>query len=792
MKLITANLVDDLKALNKDAQQISWITAFAMKSGVKLMLDSLKEAHNHDAQIQLLVGDYLCITQPEALTLLHEALPNAEMRLYKTRGISFHPKAYLYQHSDAQHVIVGSSNLSKSALVNGVEWNLHTVDAQTFEQASEEFEKLFYSEHTVPINTFTIEAYHEKYEAANRKLPIAHQWDDHEATDLMYGITKSEDIILDPVDTPLLIEPLPAQKLALSALEETVAQGYDRAMAVLATGLGKTYLAAFFAKNYKHVLFVAHREEILTQAKATFSKVHLDRHAGFYNANEKSTEADMIFASVYTLTRPQHLQNFSKDAFDLIIIDEFHHAAAPIYKRLLEYFNPKFLLGITATPDRLDNKDVYAICDGNVAIEIHFLEAIAHNWLSPFHYYGVKDEIDYSQVRWLGTHYDENELIQHQQQLSVIERIYEKWYELKQTRTIAFCSSIKQAHFMAQYFKNQGIRAIALTGENNGFERLQACSDLDAGNIDIIFTVDLFNEGVDIPKVDTLLFIRPTASLSIFTQQIGRGLRLADGKEKCVIIDFIGNYRNADRKLQMLQPQLDEKSMAKLAPIQTIPNTDVVLNLDLEVVDLLKEITRKNQSYKQKILTAFENLKLQLGRRPTYLELYLQSGYEDLNIAKEFTSYVQLLATVGDLSKQELQAFEQAKPIITEIEKTMMTKSYKMVLLKVMLQRGPSNWYKAITAEEAAPEFAAYLAQPTKSNIDAIDLDIKKVVKLLQRMPMTKWATSGKELVSFNNEAFQFNIDIDPSYENIIFNWVQQICTFRLHRYFAKKAEKLS
>lgn len=787
MKLITRNLVNELQELNEEAEHICWITAFAMASGVKLMLPSLKEAHERGATIQLLAGDYLSITQPDALEMLCEALPNAEIRLYQTNGQSFHPKAYLYRHKEAQHVIVGSSNLSKSALTTGIEWSLHTVDEETYEQATEEFLKVFYGANTVKVNALSIARYQKAYEAANQQMPIAHQWEEAEAESLMYGASDSSEVIFDP--PPVVLEPRPAQQMALEALQDTLEQGYDKAMAVLATGLGKTYLAAFFAQNFKRVLFVAHRDEILEQAKKAFSHVHLNRTSGYYNSVEKRLDADMTFASIYTLSRPHHLEKFAADAFDFIVIDEFHHAAAPTYHRLLNHFKPKFLLGITATPDRLDNKDVYAICDGNVAIEIHFIEAIAHQWLSPFHYYGVKDEIDYTQIRWVGTHYDEQQLVDQQLQETVLEHVFQRWIELKQTRTIGFCSSVKQANYMAHYFRQQGVRALSLTGQNLREERLQARQELDAGTVDIIFTVDLFNEGVDIPKVDTLLFIRPTESIAIFTQQVGRGLRLADGKEKCVIIDFIGNYRNADRKLKMLNPTMTNK--ADLQAIQSIPETDIVLNLDLEVIDLLQEMIRKNQSYKQKIIAAFEEVKVELGRRPTYLELYLQSGYEDLNVAKEFKTYVQLLKDAGDLSTDELAAFEHTKELLIEIEKTAMTKSYKMVLLHVMLERGVRDWYKPITAKETAPEFATYLSQPTKRAIDNIDLKPQKVESLLQRMPMTKWAASSKELADFDDTTFQFNIAIDPAYEEIIYGWVKEICEFRLHRYFSRKAEKL-
>lgn len=790
MKLITANLMNELKDLTEEAVHICWITAFAMKSGVNLMLPTLKKAHERGAEIQLLVGDYLSITQPEALRILLDNLPKAEIRLYQTYGRSFHPKAYLFRHEESQHVIVGSSNLSRSALTTGIEWSLHTIELPTFEQSMEEFNRVFYAENTIPINKISIDDYEKRYKEANRVMALSDKWSEAEEASLMYGTQSQASVVKEQKTEVTVLQPRPAQKLALDALKETLEQGYDKAMAVLATGLGKTYLAAFFAKHFKRVLFVAHRDEILEQAREAFLHVHPNRTTGYYNGMEKNTEAEMLFASVYTIAQKQHLGKFNKQAFDLIVIDEFHHAAAPTYNRLIEYFEPAFLLGITATPDRLDNKDVYAICDGNVAIEVHFLDAIAHKWLSPFHYYGIRDEIDYGQIRWLGTQYDEEQLTAAQLQEDVVKKIFDNWLKHKQTRTIGFCSSVKQATYLTNYFAKQGVKAEVLTGGNTRGERKTIREQLIHGEIDIIFTVDLFNEGVDIPTVDTLLFVRPTESLAIFTQQIGRGLRLAEGKSHCTIIDCIGNYRNADRKLRLFYPQLLPNK--KFVPEHThmIPGTDCVVNIDLDVIDLLKEIIKKNSSYKEQILDAYMNVKTELGRRPSYLEMYLQSGFYDINIAREFGSYVGMLKEADELTPEELTAFEKHEQLLVEIEKTAMTKSYKMVILKGMLERGAANWYKAITAPELAPSFTKYLANPTRNRIDTINPAVKKVISLIEKMPMTKWSGSSKGLLYFEDGTFGFNVEIEPDMQEMIYEWVKEICEFRLNRYFARKAEK--
>ncbi|RUL51325.1 DEAD/DEAH box helicase family protein [Lysinibacillus antri] len=791
MKLITYNLIDELVNLCEEAIHICFITAFAMKSGVQLILPTLKKAHARGCDIQLLVGDYLYITQPDALKMLLEHLPNAEIRMFHSHGRSFHPKAYLFREESLQHVIVGSSNLSNSALTNGIEWSLHTVNSATFEQSIDEFHKLFYSPHTVPINFEYVQKYSEKYKEANKVTPLSTKWDEVEATNLMYGVNPNSSVIMEeplPLDT---IQPRPAQKLALAALDETIEQGYDKALAVLATGLGKTYLAAFFANQFKRVLFVAHRDEILQQAKSAFTTVHPTKTTGYFNANEKNTESDFIFASVYTISQAYHLKKFTPDAFDLIVIDEFHHAVAKTYTRVLDYFHPNFLLGITATPDRMDNQDVYSVCDGNVAIQIHFLDAIARNWLSSFQYYGIKDQIDYSQITWLGNHYDEEELIKEQLQDKVIEKIFSEWLKYKQSKTIAFCSSIRQAKFLCNYFRSKEIEAEVLTGQNSRNDRNAIRENFINGEIEIIFTVDLFNEGVDIPTVDTLLFIRPTESISIFTQQIGRGLRLADGKSHCVIIDCIGNYKNADRKLRIFKPQLKSNERLKIQRVETIPMTNCELHFDVEVINLLEEMARKNRNYRQQIIDAYMDLKLQLGRRPTYLEMYLKSNIVELNLSREFGSYVGMLNEAGELTEEEGVVFNQFKEVLLEIEKTAMTKSYKMVVLEGMLQRGASNWYQNITAEEIAPFFLSYVSEKNRNHIDPINQELNKVVSLIEKMPMTKWSGSSKGIVNFTDKQFKFEIEVPYNMEEKLFVWVNEICKYRLHKYFERKALKL-
>ena len=597
VELITERLGGHLLKQIETASSICILTSFVMKSGVQYLSKALKEAAERGADIKVCTGDYLFVTQPEALRLLLEIHPNIEVRLWRSNGVSFHPKAYLFQTEEQEHLFVGSSNLSRSALSSGVEWNLSvSEDEAVFAEGLALFLKTFYAEQTVPVNQETVKAYQERYEAYHVQNPqLQQKWTEAEERDLMLP-NETETLpqpqtVLEPAVSYGNIQPRFAQVEALEELEKAIEEEYDKALVVMATGLGKTYLAAFFAQRFKRVLFIAHLEEILHQARKSFQTVMPDQSFSIYNGKVKEQEGHTVFASIYTLSMQRHLQQFNPEEFDLIIVDEFHHAAADSYQRVLDYFRPDFLLGITATPDRNDNKDVYAICGGNVAFRLDFLEAIQRQWLAPFQYYGVYDDTDYSQLTWLGNRYDEQELEQVQLRDEMAEKVLQAWTDKKQTRTIGFCSSIKQADFLSAYFNEKGYKAVSLHSKAEA-EREQAIRMLADGQLDIILTVNLFNEGVDIPAVDTLLFVRPTESLTVFTQQVGRGLRLHEGKQHCIIIDLIGNYRNADVKLSLFDLNNESNKNRNTEPV--VPEL-CEINLDIQVIDLLKEMTRKKQ-----------------------------------------------------------------------------------------------------------------------------------------------------------------------------------------------------
>jgi hypothetical protein len=443
------------------------------------------------------------------------------------------------------------------------------------------------------------------------------------------------------------------------------------------------------------------------------------------------------------------------------------------------------------------------VCDGNLAYQLSLPEAIAREWLAPFWYVGVFDPIDYTQVRWRQSHYDEEELLRLQTGQSHLEAVFSAWAAHHQTRTLAFCSSVQHAAFLSKEFSRRGARSTWVHAASGLDRRRQVLEDLARGQLDIVFSVDLFNEGIDIPAADTILMVRPTGSSIVFIQQLGRGLRLHSGKTHCTVIDLIGNYRNADAKLQWL----GVKNPAALATgglesIRTAMPPSCRLDMDVEVIDVLRRMIRQQTPRKILVLDAYERLREELGRSPSYLEFHLQGRLNDSRMVRqEFHAFAGLKRAAGDLSFQEVDAWDRYHAWIEESESTAMVKSYKMVLLEAMLARGPIGWTAPITATQAAPYFHRYLTGVEyRKRIDFSDKTTRSlweyqergVASLIRRNPMTQWSQSTAGWVSLDSEGFQIHLpEAGAETLTTLHKWAQQVADYRLHTYFERKASKM-
>ena len=485
------------------------------------------------------------ITEAKALRTLMQ-FSNVEIKIYEPikKNQAFHPKAYLFtRETDLHSAIIGSSNLSKSALTNGLEWNVripHSPLTSLVSQAQTLFTNLWTSNEAITCTTEILE----QYEQHHLETPKIKQF------------VVNDRVAEDAVDYDT-IHPNEMQIPALEQLHRLRLKKQTKAMVIAATGTGKTYLAAFDVKQFeaKRVLFIAHRGKLLSQAEQTFKKIFTDSTATFgrYQANQKETDKQFTFATIQTFSKEVHLEQFDRSTFDYIIIDEFHHAASESYQKVLNHFTPQFLLGITATPERMDGLNIFKLVDHNIAYEIRLYDALAQDLLTPFHYFGIQDdeEIDYEIIPQKNGLYIEKDLVQALERSSRTEYILEminKFGNSGSTQVgLGFCVNINHAEFMAAEFNKHHIEALAITSNQSEVEREQAIQRLEDEHdpLSFIFTVDLFNEGVDIPKINLMLFLRPTESPTIFIQQLGRGLRKHDSKEYVTILDFIGNSQRA-------------------------------------------------------------------------------------------------------------------------------------------------------------------------------------------------------------------------------------------------------
>ena len=338
-------------------------------------------------------------------------------------------------------------------------------------------------------------------------------------------------------------KPRPIQEEALRALAQTRSDGFRAGMVTMATGLGKTWLAAFDAARPEvtRVLFVAHREEILKQSRDVFRRVIPDASLGLYYGGEKRPDAEIVFASVQTLSR--NLDRFAPDAFDYVFVDEFHHAAAASYRKVLDHFTPDFLVGLTATPDRMDGADLLALCADNLVFECDLIEGIRRDELVPFHYWGVPDPVDFEPIPWRNGKFDPAALEAAVETQERAQSAFDEWQSRRGTRTLAFCVSTHHSDFMSDFFRARGIRCASVHSGQTSAPRHESIDALRAGDLEVIFAVDLFNEGLDVPDIDTVLMLRPTESPIVFLQQFGRGLRTQEGEGALTVIDFIGNHR---------------------------------------------------------------------------------------------------------------------------------------------------------------------------------------------------------------------------------------------------------
>jgi superfamily II DNA or RNA helicase/diadenosine tetraphosphate (Ap4A) HIT family hydrolase len=646
--------------------------AFLLDSGARMIVAHLRDFLARGGQARILVGDYLDVTEPAALRRLNDLSGDLVVRVYEARDRGFHLKTYIFQTEAEGIAFVGSSNLSAPALTSSIEWNYKVISRHEqagFSEITAGFENIFNSYHAFRAD----EAWICRYEA--RRLLA--DW---------RGAGMAEE---PPAPTMV---PHSIQQQALTALEETRREGFSAGLVVLATGLGKTWLSAFDSDRaqFRTVLFVAHREEILDQAIDNFRRARPNASIGRMIGAQRDSSADLVFASVQTLGRIENLKTFGATYFDYIVIDEFHHAAATTYRRIIDYFEPKFLLGLTATPERMDGGDLLALCQENLVFDASVADGISAGLLCAFQYWGVPDVVDYSNIPWRSARFDPTELTAAVATDARAQNALDQFRKHGAQRCIAFCCSQRHANFMAKFFNARGVRSVAVHAGNESAPRTTSLQRLADGEIDVIFSVDMFNEGVDVPNIDTVLMLRPTESTVIWMQQFGRGLRRAPGKPFLKVIDYIGNHRSFLMKLRSVAA-LAGSNASSIGALRKLLDDVKKQELDLpegcsvtyelesiEILDSLLKPARPEAALEAFYGEFFERH----GIRPTAVEAFHEGFNPRANSERSWLGFV---SRMNGLSQAESASFSQSRAFLESIEKTETTHSHKIALLLALI-----------------------------------------------------------------------------------------------------------
>ena len=625
-----------------NCKKFYFIVSFIRYSGLQILLSVLDELEKKGIKGEIITSVYLNITDSKSLRKLL-SYKNIKVKIYNNSSESFHTKAYLFEKNKYHTCIIGSSNISQSALYSAEEWNVKLTESsffQIYKKSISQFKNLWNSDKAIELS----EDFIFEYENYKNNLKLQKTFD-----------------YIKIKNNKNYFEPNTMQKELLEKLKNTRKLGNKKGLVVAATGTGKTYLAAmdiknFFEKKEKKFLFLAHREELLENAILVCKKIMkiTENKIGRIFGGKKEIEKKIVFATVQSL-QDNYLE-FSKNYFDYIVIDEFHHSSAKSYTKIINYFNPKFLLGLTATPERMDGKDILELCDYNLVGEMGLKRAMEQDLIAPFHYFGINDEtFDYEKIPYKNGKYQEDILVKNLSNNKrvnyIIENIKKIGFDGEKMSCIAFCENINHANFMNENFNENGYISEILTSRTSKFEREKILKNFKNKKIEILCVVDILNEGIDIPNINLLLFLRPTFSSTIFTQQIGRGLRKCENKDFVTIIDFIGNHKkdyiiakffyeemlNNKNILYSKKEKLIKEIKANFENVPMASYVELDRICQKRIIDKIEKI---NFSSKMMLKEAYDNFKNEIGKKDEEI-------LEILDFNKNIELFIELSSKYG-------------------------------------------------------------------------------------------------------------------------------------------------
>lgn len=701
------NLLNELKICLSECEKFYFSVAFINFSGIQLLLDTFRDLELKGVEGKIITSTYLNFTEPKALEKI-KSFSNIDLKVFianKDNG-GFHTKAYIFENKDDYKIIIGSSNITQSALKSNVEWNVRVVSKKedTFiKDVLKEYDKLW--DFTEIVNEEFINTY-ESFVKEIRK------------------IDSSKKIEFENYQ---LIKPNEMQVKAIDNLNRLRAFGENKALVIAATGTGKTYMSAFDVVNFKpkKMLFIVHREEILKSAEKTFKRLvkNKSKTTGLLTGSSKELNADYLFSTIQSMNN--NLYEFKPEEFEYIVVDEAHHAGSPTYKKVIEYFKPKFLMGMTATPERSDSENIFDIFDNNVALEVRLREALDLDLVIPFHYFGITDieGVDLSDISLDNISEVSKRLKVNERVDFIIKKMNFYGYDGEKLKAIGFCATIDHAEYMATEFNKRGIKSVSLTGENSPKEREEYIKKLesDEEDLQVIFTVDIFNEGVDIPSINLVLMLRPTNSPIVFIQQLGRGLRKHEDKSFLTVLDFIGNHNKAFLiAIALNGSRYYDKDSLRVAVATEFANLPGCTNIQMDRISqerILEQLGAENFNSMKYLKEEYLEFKIMRSGKIPYLlmDYFKYDGAPDpikfINKEKTYLGFVAKMEK--DEVIQGLLGNEIFSKVLKELSSKLPVKRvYEFAIMHYLLN------HSKITLEEGKNQILKYIKDVDNGSVE--------------------------------------------------------------------------